>query len=314
MDRSDPSQLNLPLVASNVTKPSLEDLRELRRKLPAHIHFGAHGWTYPEWGPWVWSTAASLHELQLHGLRRYAEWPLFDTILLPVGVETEERDLRALRSQLVDTLTYFIDAPALLTTFRVTHHNAQVLHRPAGQANPNFLNVRYWQDFLALCEQTLSDHCRRVIVRIPSDIELYGLQPSALFARIETLLAATPSTWRVLVELQSPNHLNLDYARLLAAHNARHVFTLAPSMPTLAQQKRAVPGARWYCVHVQGMEPSNDTVHSYREDIETHLQLVDFVTNHPDQEFFILVDNHAEGDAAQTIVHLAKKIVSKISV
>lgn len=322
---SSPEVRQLPLSMDNTPTPTLapgsgglvdrEELRALRELLPAHVQLGTVGWQQPAWAGIVWEHRRTPLELERDGLVEYGAHPLFTTVALEPGVESalSERDARRIASQLPGGMVCPVLVHPEITTPRFTRHD--VVHTDerhlGGQSNPHFLDPAFFlREALTPLRTHLAAHLGPVLLIFPPQLQRGGLAPELFIERLERFCAHLPESVSVAIELREPAYLQLDYARLLAAHGLAHVFTSWPGMPSLLEQARAVPTPHLAIVHLTGPERP-ETARAPREaDEGLYRQVVQLVAALPRVPTYILASDAAEGCAPLTLVGVARALVA----
>jgi len=202
-------------------------------RIPASIHLGSVDWRWPQWGDLVWPATLSETDLEAHGLATYAQHPLFGTLCFPCDFDPIDRTLlRRYGAQLPNNFPVLLEAPGITTMPRQPRTGLHAAHH----ANTLFLDApRFMRDCLQPALQAFRERLRFVILRF-SGLRLAGIPPDAFAQRLGGFLERLPPTAPIAVELHEGQFLTDDYAAVLQAHGAAHVFTNAPQMPTFAEQ------------------------------------------------------------------------------
>lgn len=138
--------------------------------------------------------------------------------------------------------------------------------------------------------------------------------PADFFKQLNRFLGALPGGWPYAVEIRNKEYLTTEYFRVLARHNAAHVFNAWTRMPTIAEQI-VNPDAFTanFCVarallqHGWGYEKAVKTFEPYREvqlpDPSTRSALRQIADRalRTGQRAYIFVNNRLEGNAPGTI-------------
>jgi uncharacterized protein YecE (DUF72 family) len=325
------SQLDLfghanPERAATALDPAAEALAavhreaaDLARRLPARVRFGTSSWSFPGWKGLVYSGGATETSLAREGLREYAQHPLLRT----VGIDRSyyapipDEDLRRYASQLPAGFLACAKAPALVTS-------AELPGRDGG-ANPEFMSARRLiDDLLAPFERSFAAYAGPFILEFPPVRAAAGIDSRIFVRALDRLLGALPPRFRYAVELRNRHFLTPDYARVLAAHGAGHVYNYWSAMPMPGDQTAIVPPeslpfavvrlllapGTWYDDQRARFRPFNRIV---AEDRTMRAQAVSIARRVAamDRDAFLLVNNKAEGSSPLTVMGLARLLAEE---
>ena len=205
----------------------------IARRLPPGVRFGTSSWSFPGWEGIVYPRRASTSDLAREGLADYSRHPLLTT----VGIDRSfyapipERDLERYAEQLPAGFPCCAKAPQAVTSAYLD-----------GRANPDFLSARrFVEETLAPFEKFFRDHVGPFVVQVPPAPTGRGPTPREFAERLDRFLAALPPSFGYAVELREESLLTPEYARVLAARGAGHVYNFAGSMPMPLGQAAVVP-------------------------------------------------------------------------
>ncbi len=305
-------------------RPTLEELRALRERLPPTIQFGTSGYEYPGWAGIVWHGERSAADLARDGLIEYAAHPLLSTMYLESGVDAHasERDLRLYAGQLPDALHCVLQVHPEVTTPRFLRSADRAWSGGrAGQANPHFLDSRFFlTEILSTYQDVFGERLGPFLFTFPPTLARAGVSPEAFADRLDRFLSSLPEETACAVEVRDPDYLTLPYARTLARYEVSHVYTTWPGMPSFLDQAAAVPTSPELIVQI--VEPTGD-----RAARAIELEPFDRI-RYPDAKMrdgvvallramrgvptYVLVQNEAEGCAPLTIVALARMLADEL--
>lgn len=285
----------------------------IARSLPLGLFFGTSSWSFPGWAGIVYSRSASAAELAREGLVEYARHPLLTTVGIDRGfyAPIPERDLARYAAQLPGGFPCCAKAPQAVT--------AAVLN---GWSNPDFLSPeRFVEEMLDPFRRSFAEHCGPFVIQCPPAPSGLGAGPSEFAERLDRFLGALPRDFRYAVELRDRALLSPEYARVLAASGAAHVYNWATAMPSLADQARMVsvesasfvlvrlllrPGTR-YDDRREEFVPF-DRIVEPDEGLRTDVEAIARAALAAIRQVFVLVNNKAEGCAPATIRALAERM------
>jgi len=299
--------------------PVYADAAVIKAQLPAGVHFGTSSWSFPGWKGLVYSGGATETSLAREGLREYAQHPLLRT----VGIDRSyyapipDEDLRRYASQLPAGFLACAKAPALVTS-------AELPGRDGG-ANPEFMSARRLiDDLLAPFERSFAAYAGPFILEFPPVRAAAGIDSRIFVRALDRLLGALPPRFRYAVELRNRHFLTPDYARVLAAHGAGHVYNYWSAMPMPGDQTAIVPPeslpfavvrlllapGTWYDDQRARFRPFNRIV---AEDRTMRAQAVSIARRVAamDRDAFLLVNNKAEGSSPLTVMGLARLLAEE---
>jgi uncharacterized protein YecE (DUF72 family) len=245
------------------------------------------------------------------GLRAYAEHPL----LRAVGVDRSyygplpSSTFSAFAAQVPDDFRFLVKAWQRLT-----------------QPGPGFLDPALAVDrCVAPAVEGLGTKLGVVLFQfppLPPDVDLGGTRGPGPFAeRLATFLAGMPRGVPVAVEVRTPAWMTGAYADVLVTHRARHSYVIHPSMPSIGEQMRRVPGGaregvviRWMLGHGQAYEEAKSRYAPFgrlaEPDLPSRRDVVRLSTLAvgKDKDVLVIVNNKAEGCAPLSVVEVASAI------
>jgi uncharacterized protein YecE (DUF72 family) len=299
------------------------DAADIAGRLPLDVRFGTSSWSFPGWRGLVYAGDLSPGALARDGLREYARHPLLRTVgvdrsyYAPVPVE----DLRRYREQLPDGFPCCFKAPASVASPMLPFARGG---RPT--RNPDFLSPeRFATDLLEPIATAFRGHAGPFIVEITSAPRGTTLDPGGFCEGLDRLLEALPHEFSFAVELRDPALMTSQYARVLRARGAAHVYNYWSAMPMPAEQAARLPVAAmpflvvrlllrpgtWYEDQREAFRPFDRIV---QPDEHMRLQVVDLVADAVGRRIpaYVLVNNKAEGSAPLTVRELARRVATRL--
>jgi uncharacterized protein YecE (DUF72 family) len=278
------------------------------RQVPANVRFGTSSWSFPGWTGIVWSSRRTEAQLAHDGLVEYSAQPLFRTVGLDRSyyAPVPEADLRRYATQLPPGFRVCAKVPASVAS-RVG---------PDGRPNLDFLSPqRLWDDHLGRLREHLGPWLGPVLLEIPKAPP--GWDTSRDLARLERCLAGATG---VAVELRDRPLLTHDYATMLRAVGATHVYSYWSDMPYPAEQAAHVPPTgdivirlllppgTTYAERKARLAPF-DAVRAPDERLRNEvIDLIGAATRR-ERQTYVLVNNKAEGSSPLTCLALAERLV-----
>ncbi len=299
------------------------ELRALAAKIPNGVRFGCCTWTYPGWAEIVYRGKPSEPQLQRHGLRAYARYPLFSTVEIdhgfykPLSEETLERYAQQLPPHFPCASKLWSE----LTTHTFPSHPR--LGDRAGMRNPRFLDPLLAREVVAPYLTSFAEHAGPLIFQLPPVPGVGGRDPQKFAKLVERLLAALPDGLRYAFELRDRALLTPQYFDVLRAHGAAHVINFWQDMPGVAEQAALAVGTARFVVtrllqpygsDFEGRRslctPFNRIVDPQPRMRKEAAQLIDDCLQR-ELELFVLVDNKAEGSSPLTVRALVEALTSR---
>ena len=199
----------------------------------AELRIGTCSWKFPSWHELVYSAPQGINYLQEYAAHYNTVevdqwfWSLFgqDSVRLP-----NPADVEAYRRSVPDNFRFTVKVPNSIT---LTHLYRKV---KAGSlvANPHFLSVPLFQDFLSLL-----DPLRDVLGPLMFQFEYLNRQkmPSQhhFQERFEPFARQLPASYPYAVEVRNPNYLNQSYFEFLGRNRLSPVLLQGYWMPPITQ-------------------------------------------------------------------------------
>jgi uncharacterized protein YecE (DUF72 family) len=334
MARSTSSQLDLFAQVAGPAAPRKTGLEPvpprpehvaLRAQLGPNVHLGASTWSFPGWNGHVYDGVASEAQLARHGLRAYAQHPLFNavgvdrTFYLPIGADL----FRAFAAQVPDDFRFLTKAHDHLTLAHFPPHPRYGAMR--GQPNPRFLDASYARDVVvAPVVEGLGPKSGPLAFQIsPQDLEGAG-GAAAFIERLHGFLGALPRGPQYAVEVRNTELLtHPSYAPMLASVGAAHVYIAWSRMPPVTVQARWVKPETQPVVIARWMLPRGGDYEALKRKFAPFDRIVD-----PDpegqaslaallrgarargQDAYAICSNKAEGCAPESASNLARAVVA----
>ena len=199
----------------------------------AELRIGTCSWKSPSWHGLVYSAPQGINYLQEYaGHYNTVEidqwfWSLFgqDSVRLP-----NPADVEAYRRSVPDDFRFTVKVPNSIT---LTHLYSKTKAGPL-VANPHFLSMPLFQDFLALL-----DPLRDVLGPLMFQFEYLNRQkmPSQhhFQERFEPFARQLPASYPYAVEVRNPNYLNQSYFEFLGRNRLSPVLLQGYWMPPITQ-------------------------------------------------------------------------------
>jgi uncharacterized protein YecE (DUF72 family) len=309
-----------PRVRPHVT----DEARATAEALPPSVRFGTSSWTFPGWGGVLYEGKPTQAALVAHGLRAYAEHPLFRTVGIDrsyYGPLTAD-DLRgyadALRAAGATGFRAVSKVWDELTTYTFPMHPR--FGARAGQRNESFLDARrFVAEVLVPYEEVFAEYMGPFVVEIPPVPKDTLLHPRAFVAKVDAFLSEVGTRARFAFELRNKELLVPDYFRVLARHGASHVFNYWTAMPSIREQlslqgafpadfvvsRLMLPPGMKYEDQKAAYEPFDRIVAPQDEMRRDVIAMIARALAAGAKDVFVLVNNKAEGCSPLTVMALA---------
>lgn len=316
---------------SSTVRPQPADPAQqaLAAELPALARLGTSSWTYPGWAGLVWDGDYADTDLSKHGLKAYAQHPLFRTVSID---RTFYRPLTSSQfsryaSQVPDDFRFVVKAPSLIADAWMRDGNGQGM-----KANPSFLDpVLAIQQFVQPALEGLGNKIGALVFELsPLPDHLLRNMPDVLL-RLKTMLTALPDVRAltpdgvVAVEVRNRQFLTSDLVPVLRSVGATYCLGLHPKLSDIEEQiqllRKLWPGplvCRWN-LHARhgpyGYEAAQKLYSPYDKtidpDLETRRALARVIagTVGAGQRAYVTVSNKAEGSAPLSVAALAQAVV-----
>ena len=285
---------------------------------PEGLWVGTSSWSFPGWVGSVYDRKYTESKLSQKGLTAYSRHPL----LQAVGIDRTyyapmtEAEHQKYADQVPDHFRFLVKAPERLTTARLTRHPRH--GAMAGLDNPEFLSPQLAiEEWIEPAVRGLGNKLGCLLLQFPP-MSSTGVGGSAGFAvALHRFLEVLPQGPRYAVEIRNKDLFGSAYLQVLERLEVSHCLTVHPSMPTLAQQARALPQQpltviRWmlgtsnYQEAVARFEPFDRLVD---EDLSTRSAIIALWRQSLDLNIPVLtiVNNKAEGSSPRSIERLAEE-------
>ena len=277
--------------------------------------FGTATWNYPGWRGIVYPGASPEKMSSAERLALYASSGRFQTVEADFTFYRPQtaREWRRYGSALPAGFPVVSKVWEEITCERfprIERHGSR-----GGEANPNFLNVEAFRsEVLAPAEEGFEDHLGPFVFEFGRDARPGREKKRRFRDRLDRFLAALPRTHRYAVEIRTREYLDAEHVALLEAHGVAPVLNWWTYMPELSEQFD-VPGssdAPFFLarVLVAPGRPYEDAVKfftPYDRIKEEHPEMrrdaarIAGEAEARRREFFLIVNNRAEGSAPYTI-------------
>ncbi len=295
------------------SRPTIQELQQLRAAIPAGVHFGTSTWTYPGWTGLVYSKPYPASGATARMLAEYAKFPLFST----VGI---------------DSSFYGPPKPATLTNwgkalpagFRCVSKvwDRLTAYSIDGRRNPDFLNAELFQsEVWAPYQAAFIDHAGPFVFEFQSIHRNDGVTPDQFAGWLDQFLGRLPPLGQYGIEIRNEGFLCPAYFAVLREHDVAHVFNSWTRMPTIGEQldhpdsitgpflvARALlkPG-RTYADAVDRFQPY-DRIQEPNPGLREDLVRLARTAAGLRLPAYLLVNNRAEGSAPLTIAAIARML------
>jgi len=284
--------------------------------------FGTATWNYPGWRGIVYPVRSPEGMSSAERLALYAASGRFDTV---------EADFTFYRPQTAAEWRRWGAAlppgfPVVSKVWeeitrerfpRIERHGAR-----AGEPNPNYLSVEaFRRDVLEPAEEGFGDHLGPFVFEFGREARPDPRKKARFRDRLDRFLGALPRSRRYAVEIRTREYLDAEHVSLLRAHGVAPVFNWWTHMPGLAEQFE-VPGAadsdfwlarvlvapgRAYEDAVKYFTPY-DRIKEEHPEMRADAARIAREAETRRKEFFLIVNNRAEGSAPYTIDAIKKMI------
>ena len=319
-----------------------DPINRLGRQLPHNVYLGTSSWFFPGWRSLVWRSEASAQysesQLARHGLRAYAQHPLFRcvgidrTFYQPLTVS----EYTGYANQVPQDFRFVLKAPAMVADAVMRGKRGEAV-----QPNPLFLDSSAMLDhFVGPALEGLRSRAGPLVLQLsPIPREMKGdAWNIETIERIGALLTALPSRLGEFVPLyavalRDPELLTPRFERMIRDCGARMCIALHPRMPAAARQSAALRAmdarddegddwrlkgplvVRWNLAAHLRYEEAKERYAPFDRmvdpDIPTRGTLAHLihVAIKSEQPSYIIANNKAEGSAPLTLMELAKAVV-----
>ena len=289
---------------------------------PGFTKFGTATWNYPGWRGIVYPAASPEKMSSAERLALYASSGRFQTV---------EADFTFYRPQTAAEWRRYGSAlprafPVVSKVWeeitcerfpRIERHGSR-----GGEPNPHFLSVEaFRREVLGPAEEGFADHLGPFVFEFGRDARPTREKKERFRDGLRRFLAALPGEHRYAVEIRTREYLDAEHVALLRAHGVAPVLNWWTHMPELSGQFD-VPGsadAPFYLarVLVAPGRPYEDAVKfftPYDRIKEEHPEMrrdavrIAGEAEARRKEFFLIVNNRAEGSAPYTIDAIKRMI------
>ena len=302
--------------------PEIEPPRPRRPRTAGFTKFGTATWNYPGWRGIVYPRASAENLSSAERLALYAESGLFDTVEADFTFYRPQTAIewRRYGSALPDGFPVLSKVWEEITCERFPQIER---HGPrGGERNPSYLSVAAFRDqVLGPAEEGFGDHLGPFVFEFRRDRNPTPERLRRFRDGLDAFLGALPRAHRYAVEIRTREYFDAEHIALLRAHGAVPVFNWWTHMPELSEQFD-VPGAAdapFYVARVL-VAPGR----AYEDAVRLFTPYDRIQEEHPEmrgdaariareaekrrKEFFLIVNNRAEGSAPYTIEAIRKML------
>lgn len=289
---------------------------------PLFTKFGTATWNYPGWRGIVYPASSPEKMSSAERLALYASSGRFETV---------EADFTFYRPQTAAEWRRY--GSALPAGFPVVSKVWEEItcerfprierHGPrGGEDNPNFLNVEaFRREVLGPAEEGFGEHLGPFVFEFGREARPSAGKKARFRERLDRFLSALPVGHRYAVEIRTREYLDAEHAALLRAHGVAPVLNWWTHMPGLSEQfdVPGAPDAPFFLARVL-VAPGR----RYEDAVKFFTPYDRIKEEHPEmrrdavriagqaearrKEFFLIVNNRAEGSAPYTIDAIKKMI------
>ncbi len=282
---------------------------------PGGVLFGTATWNYPGWRGIVYPADSPEKMPSAGRLALYAASGRFETVeadftfYRPQGEREWRRYAAALPAGFPVVSKVWEEITA--ETFPKIERQGE----RAGEANPRYLDAEAFKTWvLAPAEKGFAGHIAPFVFEFRKEWRPTEEKRKRFLDGLDGFLGRLPRGHRYAVELRTRAYLTADYSAVLARHGAAHVLNWWTHMPTLAEQfaspgvadapfyltrVRVAPG-RAYADAVKLFQPY-DRVKEPHPEMRQDVAAIARAALAAGKEFFVIVNNRAEGSAPYTI-------------
>lgn len=289
---------------------------DLRARISPLVRFGTSSWAFAGWKGLVYPESIAPSALAREGLRAYARHPLLRT----VGIDRSyyapipDEDLQRYAEQLPDGFLACAKAPASVTAAEAPGRR--------GATNPDFMSAaRLIDELVAPFARSFRPFTGPFILEFPPLPRDGDVERGRFLDRLDRMLGALPREFEYAIELRTRGLLTADYARVLAAHGAAHVYNYWSAMPMPGGQAEVVPPealpfavvrlllapGTWYEQQRERFRPF-DRIQAADPRMRADVVALARRAIAVNRRVFVLVNNKAEGSSPLTIMALAQRL------
>jgi uncharacterized protein YecE (DUF72 family) len=192
----------------------------------------------------------------------------------------------------------------------------------AGKVNPHFLDVEAFKTFvLKPAEEGFADNLGPFVFEFRRDWLPSAPGKKKFRGSLDGFLGALPKGHRYAIELRTPEYFDAEHVALLREHGASHVLNWWTHMPPLSRQfemegvadldflvsRILVAPGRDYADAVKMFTPYDRIRDAHPEMRADAAKIAKFAAEKK-KDFFLIVNNRAEGSAPYTINAIRKML------
>ena len=300
--------------------PATPAQRALAAQLPAGLHLGTSSWSFPGWQGIVYARSVSRSRLASDGLAAYAHHPLLTGVGIdrsfyaPLSAET----FAAYAEQVPPHFRFLVKAHEHCTwqRFPIQPRYGAL----AGHENERFLDATYaTREVVDPMRRGLGEYAGPLVFQFPPQ---GGVDPPAFAEALHAFLRALPAGVHYAVEVRNRRWLTPEYAKALSENRASHCFSVHPTMPGVAEQRRMLDAAgadagvvvRWMLGGDQKYEAALERYAPFDRIVDgdrasrTAIASLCAEALCAGRPAFVTVNNKAEGSAPLSVFALAEAI------
>ncbi|MCB0359007.1 MAG: DUF72 domain-containing protein [Bdellovibrionales bacterium] len=302
----------------------------LATKLPPEIHFGTSSWTYRGWEGLVYHQHyKSEKSFTNDSLGEYVAFPWFRTVGIDSFFYAPPAPSRLAHyvEQLPSDFRWVSKAWEQITIPVFGRHPRYGAR--AGKPNPDFLNADLFiEEVLSRFEEpAISAHTGPFVFQFQAFPQADTERRGSFFERLDTFLAALPTTFRYATEVRNSELLCGEYFGVLNRHRVTHCFNHWTNMPPLSAQMKAAAQAGGLDADFFVARILTPRGVSYQNAVKKFQPYRELKSPLPDMRrdvvrlakrgvqrgipVYVLVNNRAEGHAPGTIADIGRSIVDE---
>jgi uncharacterized protein YecE (DUF72 family) len=288
----------------------------------AFTKIGTATWNYPGWRGIVYpstspETMSSADRLALYaGTGRYETVEADFTFYRPQNAEEWKRYAAALPPKFPVVSKVWEE----ITCERFPQIERQ--RDRGGRVNPNYLNVEAFKTFvLNPAEQSFAEHLGPFVFEFRRDRRPSEEGKKKFRDGLHRFLGALPRGYLYAVEMRTREYFDAEHVALLNSHGAGHVLNWWTAMPSLSEQfavggianssflisRVLVAPGRDYADAVRMFTPY-DRIRDPHPEMRSDVAAVARFAEEKKKDFFLIVNNRAEGSAPYTINAIRKML------
>jgi len=310
----------LPLDWKEAPRGDVPDLPPAART--GFTKIGTATWNYPGWRGLIYPAASPEKMTSAERLALYAESGRFETVEADFTFYRPQtsREWRRYASALPAKFPVVSKVWEEITCERfpkIERHGAK-----GGEPNPNYLSAEaFRREVLEPAEEGFADHLGPFVFEFGRDSSPDREKKARFRDRLDRFLAALPRVHRYAVEIRTKEYLDAEHVRMLGEHGVAPVLNWWTHMPELGAQfdvagsadspfylaRVLVAPGRAYADAVKLFTPY-DRLQEAHPEMRADAVRIAHEAEARRKEFFLIVNNRAEGSAPYSIAAIRKML------